>query len=138
MRCGYCGARVKRTDIVCKGCSAPVSEVNRASNWAMFFGVVSLLGSCLSVYNQLFLVLGLILIIAGFHLAKKREGKGKTTAVVALVFWILGLLATAGVTIVYIVLYHEVLHTVYVLLPTSISQLFEEWFGFLGGLTTTL
>ena len=81
MRCGYCGARVKRTDIVCKGCSAPVSEVNRASNWAMFFGVVSLLGSCLSVYNLLFLVLGLILIIAGFHLAKKREGKGKTTAV---------------------------------------------------------
>lgn len=104
----------------------------------MFFGVVSLLGSCLSVYNLLFLVLGLILIIAGFHLAKKREGKGKTTAVVALVFWILGLLATAGVTIVYIVLYQEVLHTVYVLLPTSISQLFEEWFGFLGGLTTTL
>lgn len=101
MRCGYCGARVKRTDIVCKGCSAPVSEVNRASNWAMFFGVVSLLGSCLSVYNLLFLVLGLILIIAGFHLAKKREGKGKTTAVVALVFWILGLLATAGVTINY-------------------------------------
>ena len=58
--------------------------------------------------------------------------KERLPAGVALVFWILGLLATVCVTIVYIVMYQEVLHTVYVLLPTGVSELFEKWLGFWG------
>ena len=52
--------------------------------------------------------------------------------------WFSGLLATVCVTIVYIVMYQEVLHTVYVLLPTGVSELFEKWLGFLGNFTTAL
>ena len=63
MRCSYCGSKSKPTDIVCKGCSAPVSAVNHASGWAVFFCVLSLLCSALSVYNLVLVVLGLVLIL---------------------------------------------------------------------------
>ena len=56
----------------------------------------------------------------------------------ALVFWILGILATIAVTVIYIFAYDSVLHTVYVLLPSNVSELFEEWFGFLGGMGSAL
>ena len=138
MRCSYCGSKIKPTDIVCKGCSAPVSAVNHASGWAVFFCVLSLLCSALSVYNLVLVVLGLVLILTGFHLAKKRDGKGKAACGVALVFWALGILATIAVTVIYIYAYDHVLHTVYVLLPSNVSELFEQWFGFLGGMGSAL
>lgn len=130
MRCRYCGGKIHPTDLVCKGCSAPVPTVNHAAGWAVFFAVLSLLLSVLSVYNGAVLLLGLIFLFNGFRLAKKRDGKGRVPSRIALAFWILGLLATIAVSVFYILRFDDVVHTLYVLFPSVVSERFEEWFWF--------
>ena len=138
MRCRYCSNRVKATDIVCKGCSAPIPKVNHASGWAFAFSIISLLFSALSVYNIIFLFLGLIFILVGFHLTKKREGKGKTICRSALIIWIASTVATVAITAYYVFAFDSALHIIYGIFPVQVGEQFKQWFSFLGSVVNTL